>query len=170
METNIENLLPPELYNAGNEYNKLSGGIHMSIKQISVFLENKKGRLLAVTRCLYDNNINIRALSVADTTDFGILRMIVDRPELAYEALKKNGFTVRDTDVIAIEIPDDPGGLYHALEVLEKGDINLEYVYAFVDARKGAALNVIRVDKMDEATEILKNGGIKIVANEELSI
>lgn len=142
----------------------------MSIKQISVFLENKKGRLLAVTKCLYENNINIRALSVADTTDFGILRMIVDQPELAYKALKSNGFTVRDTDVIAIEIPDDPGGLHNALQVLEKGDINLEYVYAFVDAKKGSALNVIRVDKMDEATEILKNGGIKIVTNKELNI
>jgi len=142
----------------------------MSIKQISVFLENKKGRLLAVTKCLFESNINIRALSVADTTDFGILRMIVDQPELAYKALKSNGFTVRDTDVIAIEIPDDPGGLHHALEVLEKGDVNLEYVYAFVDARKGSAINVIRVDKMDEATEILKNGGIKIVTNEELNI
>jgi len=142
----------------------------MSIKQISVFLENKKGRLLAVTKCLYENNINIRALSVADTSDFGILRMIVDQPDLAYKALKNSGFTVRETDVIAIEIPDNPGGLHQALEVLEKGNVNLEYVYAFVDARKDAALNVIRVDKMEEATEILQKGGIKIITNEDLYI
>ena len=139
----------------------------MNIKQISVFLENKKGRLLAVTKCLYENNINIRALSLADTSDFGILRMIVDQPELAYKALKSNGFTVRDTDVIAIEIPDNPGGLNQALQILEKGDINLEYVYAFVDAKKGSAVNVIRVDKMDESMEILKKGGIKIISAED---
>ena len=102
----------------------------MSIRQISVFLENKKGRMLAVTRCLCENNINIRALSLADTTDFGILRLIVDQPDLAIKALKNSGFTVRDTDVIAIEIPDSPGSLNHTSFGIKQQWLYFEHLLA----------------------------------------
>ena len=103
----------------------------MLIKQISIFLENKLGRLAKVTRILGENNIDICALSVADTTDFGILRLIVDRPDEAKQVLADNGFTVSINDVIAIEVEDKPGGLAKTLSVLDDKGISIEYMYAF---------------------------------------
>ncbi len=140
----------------------------MAIKQISVFLENKKGRLLAVTRLLAENKINLRALSVADTTDFGILRMIVNDTSRAYEILKNAGFTLKITEVIGVDTTDEPGALNEVLEVLEKGSINIEYIYAFCTAQSGHALNVIRVDKMDAVNDILEQNGIKTLAPDEI--
>src|SRR5690554_1516581 len=102
----------------------------MKVKQISVFLENKTGRLAAVTDTLAVNGINIRALSIADTSDFGILRLIVDQPDKAYEVLKTGEFTVSVTDVIGVEMPDQPGGLAKVLKELENAEINIEYLYA----------------------------------------
>ena len=138
------------------------------IKQISIFLENKKGRLAEVADTLSKANINIRALCVADTTDFGIVRLIVDHPDLAYEVLKKAGFTTSTTQVIAVEMPDKPGALAKVLNVLRAKDINLEYVYAFIGKRGEYAIHVLRVENMPEALKTLAENGMKAINNEEL--
>jgi len=105
----------------------------MKITQISVFIENKSGRLYEICDLLGRNNLNIRALSLADTSDFGILRLIMSDPEKAYRLLKENEFTVGKTDVIAVEVPDVPGGLASVLKVLSDNNVNVEYMYAFVE-------------------------------------
>ena len=136
------------------------------IKQISVFLENKSGRLAAVTKVLGLNDIDISALSIADTTDFGILRLIVNKPDMAEKALNENGFTVSITEVIAISIPDKPGGLATALEVLQNESISIEYTYAFVGKREGEALVILRTDNQQKAMEVLKKNNIKVLTEE----
>jgi len=138
------------------------------IKQISVFLENKSGRLAAVTKVLGLNDIDISALSIADTTDFGILRLIVNKPDMAEKALNENGFTVSITEVIAISIPDKPGGLATALEVLQNESISIEYTYAFVGKREGEALVILRTDNQQKAMEVLKKNNIKVLTEEEV--
>ncbi|MFZ5634478.1 MAG: ACT domain-containing protein [Bacillota bacterium] len=140
----------------------------MKIKQISIFLENKSGRLARVTRVLGDNGINIRALSIADTTDFGILRLIVNDPDTAYRVLKKAGFSVNVTDVIAVEITDVPGGLAGPLEYLRDAGINIEYLYAFLTKSSSAALVVFRVEQIDEAIRVLQGKGIRILDGSEV--
>lgn len=140
----------------------------MRVKQISVFLENKSGRLAQVTRVLGENGINIRALAIADTTDFGILRLIVNNPELAYRVLKEAGFTVSVTDVIAVEVADEPGGLARVLAVLAEANINIEYLYAFVQRTASAALVVFRVEQLDEAVGALQARGVRILSGEEV--
>lgn len=140
----------------------------MKVKQISIFLENKSGRLAQVTRVLGDHGINIRALSIADTTDFGILRLIVSDPELAYRVLKEAGFTVSATDVIAVEVADRPGGLADALSVLQEAGINIEYLYAFLQKASRAALVVFRVEQLDEAIAALQARGMHILNGEEV--
>jgi hypothetical protein len=135
----------------------------MKVKQISVFLENKSGRLAQVTRVLGANSINIRALSIADTTDFGILRLIVNDPDSAYRALKEAGFTVSTTDVIAVEVKDDPGGLAQVLEIMQNVNINIEYLYAFLQKATNAALVVFRVEQVDTAIEVLQENNISIL-------
>jgi hypothetical protein len=142
----------------------------MKVRQISIFLENKFGRLAQVTRTLGENGINIRALSIADTNDFGILRLIVNEPEKAYAVLKESGFTVSTTDVIAAEVADTPGGLASALEVLEKAGINIEYLYAFVQKASSAALVVIRVEQVGEAEKVLQQNGIHTLSEEEVCL
>lgn len=133
------------------------------IKQISVFLENKKGRIEKVTRCLGEAKINITALSIADTTDFGILRMIVSDPELAKDILQKNGFTVNITEVIAVAIEDRPGGLADALALIGRNDIGIEYIYAFVSRSEGLAHVVLRTENSEEAVNILREGGFDVL-------
>lgn len=140
----------------------------MKIKQISIFLENKSGRLARVTRVLGENGINIRALSIADTTDFGILRIIVNDPDKAYNALKEAGFSVNATDVIAVEIKDTPGGLAGPLEYLREANINIEYLYAFLTKASNAALVVFRVEQIDEAIRVLQEKGIRILDGAEV--
>lgn len=140
----------------------------MRVQQISIFLENKKGRLAKVTEVLGENDINIRALSIADTTDFGILRLIVNKPQLAYQVLKEAGFTVSTTDVIAVEVTDQPGGLSGILCHLDKVGINIEYLYAFVTQTTTAALNVFRVEQVDEAIKVLQENGVRIVPGDEV--
>lgn len=140
----------------------------MKVKQISVFLENKSGRLSTLTRTLADNKINIRALSIADTTDFGILRLIVDKPEDAYHSLKKAGFTVSETEVIAVEIPDTPGGLADVMDKLASAGINIEYLYAFVTKTVDHAHVIFRVEQLDKAIETLLKAGIGVVKGEQL--
>ncbi|MFZ5650209.1 MAG: ACT domain-containing protein [Bacillota bacterium] len=140
----------------------------MKIRQISVFLENKSGRLAKVTHVLGQNGINIRALSIADTTDFGILRLIVNDPDTAYSVLKEAGFSVNSTDVIAVEIPDIPGGLADPLEYLRDSSINIEYLYAFLTRASKAALVVFRVEQIDEAIRVLQEKGIRILDGSEV--
>ena len=139
------------------------------IKQISIFLENKKGRLAEVANALSGANINIRALSVADTTDFGIVRLIVNDPDTAYRVLKEAGFTASVTQVIAIELPDRPGSLARVLNILKDEGINLEYVYAFIGKRGEFAINVLRVEQMPEALQALQEYGLRAIANAELA-
>jgi len=139
----------------------------MVIKQLSVFLENVPGRLRAVTSVLAENNINIRALTLADTTDFGVLRLIVNQPEAAVKILKERNFAVKLGEVIAVEMDDAPGGLDKVLEILEKGKVNIEYMYAFMGSKPRKALVIFRVDKLLEAIDYLKNGGIKLISTEE---
>jgi len=140
----------------------------MKVNQISVFLENKSGRLAAVTRILAKHNVNIRALSIADTSDFGILRLIVDQPQLAFEALKKEGFSVSLTEVIGVEMPDKPGGLAGVLDILEANGFNIEYLYAFIGKGDNGALVIFRVERPEEAVKCLEENGVKVVTGEKL--
>jgi hypothetical protein len=140
----------------------------MKVKQISVFLENRKGRLYEVLNVLAANQINIRALSIADTADFGILRLIVPDPDAAKKILDKQGFTVKENNVIAVAVPDRPGGLVSVLSVLQHADINVEYLYAFVAKSHKDALVVIRTENNDNALKALKKGGVPVLTSEEL--
>jgi len=140
----------------------------MKITQLSVFLENTAGRLREVTGILRDAQINIRALSLAETTDFGILRIIVNDPQKAAQVLRQAHFTVRETPILAVEVPDRPGGLHSMLETLAKENINIEYVYGFVEKRTDNALIVIRVEQPDRAIQVLQAQGFHVVSNEEI--
>lgn len=140
----------------------------MYVKQISVFLENRCGRLADVTSVLGKNDIDISALSIADTTDFGILRIIVNKPELALQILKENGFTVSATNVIAISVEDKPGGLAKVLNILYKNNISVEYMYAFVGKITDEALVIIKVEDIDKTMNILKENNVKILSPEEV--
>lgn len=140
----------------------------MLVKQISVFLENKSGRLADVTRTLADNNINICALSIADTTDFGILRLIVNKPEEAEKVLSENEFTVSCTNVIAIGVEDKPGGLARALEVLQQNNISIEYMYAFVGKNGNEAFVILRVENPDDAIRNLENCDISLIPSQQV--
>ncbi len=136
----------------------------MKVKQISVFLENRSGRLSEVTRALGDKGLNIRALSLADTSDFGILRMIIDHPDEAYMVLKEQHYTVQETDVVTLEVADQPGGLAGVLETLQKNDVNVEYLYAFPERDfVDKALMVFRFDDSDRAIEVMQQNNIKIM-------
>ena len=140
----------------------------MIAEQISIFLENKAGRLAEVTKALCDAQINIRALSLADTSDFGILRIIVADHEKAKTVLKEKGFTLGRTTVVAVEVEDKPGGLHRLLELLAQYNINVEYMYAFVQKDTPNATMIFRFDKVDKAVEVLKEHGIRVVPGERL--
>lgn len=138
------------------------------IKQISVFLENKSGRLVRVAQVLGDAGINMRGLSIADTSDFGILRMIVDQPEQALNVLKDQGIMASVTDVIAIEISDTPGGLAKVLAYLNEAAINIEYLYSFIEKEAKNAIIMMRVEKIDEALAVLRKNNVTIVENDRI--
>lgn len=141
----------------------------MKLMQISVFIENQSGRLHEVTKLLGENGINIRALSLADTSDFGILRLIVNNPEKAYNLLKENEFTVGRTEVLAVVVSDQPGGLAQILGVLDQNGINVEYMYAFVDHhQEGRAIMIFRFDDTDMAAEKLDKAGFGFVVSEDI--
>jgi hypothetical protein len=140
----------------------------MRVEQISIFLENKSGRLAEVTNVLAAAGVNIRALSLADTADFGILRLIVDKIDQAKRALKEKGFTIGKTEVLAIEIPDRPGGLGQILRVLAAAGINVEYMYAFVQRSRDNAIVIFRFDELDKAIEALTAAGVRVLRGEEL--
>ena len=141
----------------------------MLIKQISVFVENKQGRLADITKLLADNDIDIRALSIADTADYGILRLIVNKPEEAIKALKAAGMTVSITNVLAVAIPDVPGGFAHTISVLSDANMGVEYAYAFITPSDGQAYVILRVDDNERAIEVLKAGGISLLSQGALS-
>ncbi len=140
----------------------------MKVNQISIFLENKPGGLEFVTRVLRDADINIRALSLADTSDFGILRLIVNDTDKAEKALQDEGFTVRRTSVVAVEIPDRPGGLHSIMEAISGRNVNVEYTYAFVERSGENAIIIFRFDKSDEAIAVLTEKGFTVLPGEKL--
>ncbi len=140
----------------------------MRVKQVSVFLENRTGRLDEVADILGSRRINIRALSLADTSDFGILRLIVNQPEAAYEALREAGFTTRYTDVIAVEVPDTPGGLAGVLKIFREANLNVEYLYAFVEKRTEGAVVIFRFEETDRAIGILQQKGVSLLTGAEV--
>ena len=138
----------------------------MNIKQISVFLENETGRLAEVTKLIASANINIRALALAETAEFGVLRLIVNEPDTCLNKLKSNNFVAQETDVIAVEVEDKPGGLFRVLDVLNKNNINIEYMYAFVEKKVDNAIVVIRIDDFKKAVDVLKNKGISVLSHD----
>jgi hypothetical protein len=140
----------------------------MIVQQISVFLENRIGRLAEVTEILGSSGINIRALSLADTADFGILRLIVDDVEKAIKILKEEGLTVGETDVVAVEVPDAPGGLARLLGVLRDELVNVEYMYAFVKAPAESAIMIFRFENTEQALESLSKKNVRILPGAEL--
>jgi hypothetical protein len=140
----------------------------MRVEQIAVFLENKSGRLAEITATLAENDINIRALSVADTADFGILRLIVNDVEKAKRVLKANGFTVGVTNVIAVVVDDRSGGLASVLKSIEKADLNVEYMYAFVNKSGENAVLIFRFDEMDKAIAALVQDGFRLLSGEQV--
>ncbi len=140
----------------------------MKVKQLSIFLENQSGRLADVTEAIGAEGVNIRALSLADTSGFGVLRLIVDDIEKAHDALKGSRFTVRETDVIAVGIPDRPGGLGSILKILSDAKINIEYMYAFVSKASENAVVIFRVDNADGAIETLLSKGVQILSAQQV--
>ncbi len=140
----------------------------MRAEQISVFLENKAGRLAEVAGILAEADVNIRALSLADTSDFGVLRLIVDNNEKAKEILKKSGFTVIKTNVIAVKVKDRPGGLHKILDILYNAGINVEYMYAFVQQSGNNAVMIFRFDNTDKAMDVLNKNDIKMIDGKTL--
>lgn len=138
----------------------------MKIKQISVFLENRKGRLYDVCSMLGSEGINIRALMIAETETFGVLRMVVDKPAKAADLLHRRNITANLTEVIAVEVPDTPGGLAHVLRVLTDNDINVEYMYGFVEKFSEKALLVFRFDDVEKAQKVLQANSITVIGEQ----
>lgn len=135
----------------------------MKITQISVFLENRKGRLFDICSLLGQAGINIRALTIAETETFGVLRMVVDKPNEAIDLFRKNNITANQTEVVAVEVPDKPGGLAQVLGVLRDHDLNVEYMYGFVEKHSENALLVFRLDNPQQAHQVLAKSGLSVV-------
>ena len=138
------------------------------IKQISIFVENKPGRLKAMTNILKENNIDIRALSIADTKDFGILRLIVNDPDKTCEVLKNAECTVTITEVLAVGLEDKPGGLSVVMDTLFENSISVKYMYAFFSKLEGQASVILRVNDNKKAADVLKSANIKLLTSEEI--
>jgi hypothetical protein len=140
----------------------------MSVKQISIFLENKPGRLAEVTDILTRAGINMRALTLADTADFGVLRIMVNDNEKCMKVLQENDYIAQETEVVAVEIPDRPGGLHEILTQLDRNGVNIEYMYAFVEKQVDNAIVIFRVDELDRAVKVLESGGINVLTGQAL--
>ena len=140
----------------------------VAIKQISLFVENKPGRMAKVSKTLSDAGVNIRALTVAEAGDFGVIRMVVDDPEKGYKVLHDNGFTVSETEVLAVEMKDIPGGLYEIVNTLGESNVNVDYAYAFVTTKAERAMLIIRVDNLEKARQVLTGAGIKLATKDEI--
>ena len=141
----------------------------MAIKQLTVFVENKRGAVVSITDILSKHNINLRALSIAETQDFGILRIIVNDEEIAEKILKKEGYLIKTTDVVGVKISDEPGKLSEALNVLDEKEINMEYLYAFMSRTEKHAYVVIRVEDEIAAETALSEAGFKIVTKADVN-
>ena len=141
----------------------------MSLKQLTVFVENKQGALVAITHTLAKHNVNIRALSIADTEDFGILRLIVNDNETALKTLAEEGYLLKTTDVVGVKIGDEPGKLSKALGVLDKAEINMEYLYAFMSRTEKHAYVVLRVADNAAAEAALEADGFHLVTDADVS-
>lgn len=143
----------------------------MIIKQISVFVENKAGRIHEIASTLAENYINIRSLTLAETTDYGVLRMIVDKPEAAMSALKAAGITASVNDVAAVEVPDRVGGFAEVMKTIHDCNINVEYMYAFVEKNHNCAILIFRFDQLENAVSTLVKAGVSVLkANDVLSL
>jgi len=140
----------------------------MAVKQVSIFVENKEGRIKKAIDTLAKENINIRALSIADTTKYGILRLIVSDNEKAIAALEKDGFIVKENEVIILAVPDEPNGLNSTLAVFDEKGINLEYLYAFVSSKTDEAIVVMRLENMEKAVAALNESNVKILDVEDI--
>ena len=141
----------------------------MAIKQLTVFIQNKKGTVVSVTDILSKNNINLRALSIAETQDFGILRLIVNDEKAAEAVLTENGYLIKVIDVVGVKIGDEPGKLTAALDVLDKADINVEYLYAFMARTEKHAYVVLRVEDNAVAEKVLTDAGFKMISEAEIN-
>ena len=140
----------------------------MAIKQLTVFVENKQGALVSVTDTLAKHNVNIRALSIAETQDFGMLRLIVDNETVAEKTLAEEGYLIKITDVVGVKIGDEPGKLSEALGVLDKANINMEYLYAFMARTEKHAYVALRVENNAEAEKSLTDAGFKLVTQADV--
>ncbi|KAF5436608.1 hypothetical protein C5S35_08350 [Candidatus Methanophagaceae archaeon] len=140
----------------------------MAIKQISIFMENKSGRMARVAKALGDAGVNIRALTIAEAGDFGVVRMVVDDTEKGYKVLREEGFTVSETEVLAVAIQDSPGGLFEIANTLGENEINVDYAYAFVTAKAERAMLILRVDDIKRATEVLNEAGVRVATKAEI--
>ncbi len=138
------------------------------VMQLTVFLENSPGRLAGLTRALGDSGVNMRALMVADTAEFGVVRIICDRPEVARAALEGAGFSVSVGNVIAVEVPDRPGGLADVLEVIGSAGANVEYAYCFVEPGGSAAVDIFRVEDAAAVSETLRRAGMRVLDDDEV--
>jgi len=136
----------------------------MAVQQISVFLENKSGRLAEVTEILGKGAVNLRAMTIADTADFGILRLIADDSKKALEVLEKGGFTAKVTTVLAVEVPDRPGGLAQVMRVFSENDVNIEYLYVSLERTKENAVIIFKVADIQKGTRVLEAHGFRLVS------
>ena len=141
----------------------------MAIKQLTVFIQNKKGTVVSVKDILSKNNINLRALSIAETQDFGILRLIVNDETAAEAVLTENGYLIKVIDVVGVKIGDEPGKLAAALDVLDKADINVEYLYAFMARTEKHAYVVLRVEDNAVAEKVLTDAGFKMISEADIN-
>lgn len=141
----------------------------MSLKQLTVFVENKQGALVAITDTLAKHNVNIRALSIADTQDFGILRLIVNDNDTAIKTLSEEGYLIKTTDVVGVKIGDEPGKLSKALEVLDNAHINMEYLYAFMSRTEKHAYVVLRVENNESAEKALEDAGFHLITDADVN-
>lgn len=140
----------------------------MQVRQISVFLENRAGRMAEVAELLGQNGVNIRAVSLADTHDFGIVRLIVNDVDKALQLLRAHKFTVHDTEVIAISISDEPGGLANVLDLFGREKLNVGYLYGFVEKPATSAILIFRFEEMDRAIQVIKAHGLRLLSGDEL--
>ena len=141
----------------------------MTVKQISVYVENKAGRLAELTDYLNQHGIDMRALSIAEAEDFGVVRMIVDDAYKTSCVLKEAGYVVSITPVLAVEIPDEPGSLYKIMKILGDGGVNLEYTYAFLTRKQNTAYIILRVENNEKAVEVLGRQGIHTICQDSIS-
>ncbi len=141
----------------------------MYVKQISVFMENRPGRLAAITKVLKDNSIDIRAINIADTTDFGILRMIVNDPVKAEQVLRANDMTANAADVIAISIDDNIGAFSDVITLLKDKDISIDYIYSFIGEKSSKAVIIIKTNDLESSIDALKEGGVKVLSAKDVN-